>query len=385
MPTAVWDGLGRPTPLTAFSTESTTLMQLRTRRSLFVLAAVACALVAAPSARVDASTTPTDPAPAPIDTDGVQPGEEVVHSWALTPAGNTDPDAAGNRPELAYEADPGTVIQDAVTLYNYSNEQLIFRVYATDAFNTEEGKFDILPGDQDPIDVGSWVKVEQENISVPPGTQVTIPITITVPAEATSGDHAGAVLASSPTLGTGEGGNSVVLDRRTGTRLYLRVNGPVRPELAITGVDTTYHQSVNPLAGSASVQFTVENRGNTRLTGEGTVEVGGPFGLGAVEVPMGEVPELLPGQRVTMTVELEDVPALLINSTKVTITPTGDDVTDAASVSGSDTVFAPPLAVLLVLLAIVFGWLAVRRLRRHAAAAPGNDGVETDEREPQHA
>jgi hypothetical protein len=38
-----------------------------------------------------------------------------------------------------------------------------------------------------------------------------------------------------------------------------------------------------------------------------------------------------------------------------------------------------------VLLAIVFGWLAVRRLRRHAAAAPGNDGVETDEREPQHA
>ena len=64
MPTAVWDGLGRPTPLTAFSTESTLHMQLRTRRSLFALAAVACALVAAPAARVDASTTPTDPAPA---------------------------------------------------------------------------------------------------------------------------------------------------------------------------------------------------------------------------------------------------------------------------------------------------------------------------------
>jgi hypothetical protein len=346
--------------------------------------------LAVPSSPVSASTPqpPTSDPTATIPDGPAQPGEEVVHSWALTPGGNTDPDASGNRSQLTYSADPGTTVTDAVTLYNYSNEQLLFRVYATDALNTEDGNFDLLPGKDQPNDVGSWVSVAQENITVEPGRQVTIPITITIPPEATPGDHVGAVVASSPTVSEGDDGQAVLLDRRTGTRLYLRVNGPVTPELAITGVDTTYHQSVNPLAGRATVQFRIENRGNVRVSGKGEVEVSGPFGLGGNTVPMPDVPELLPGSSMTMIVDVDDVPAMFLASTTVTITPTGDDVTGDQSSSGSDTTFAPPLSLLMLLLAAVLGLLAWRRIRRYRAAAmvpkPGDFQGTSVEREPQH-
>ena len=72
------------------------------------------------------------------------------------------------------------------------------------------------------------------------------------------------------------------LDRRTGTRLLIRVNGPLTAELAVTDVSTDYSPALNPLAGSATVTYVVENRGNTRLGGTATAAVGGPFGIGEV-------------------------------------------------------------------------------------------------------
>ena len=51
----------------------------------------------------------------------------MIHSWALAPAGSLDPNEAGNRPNLSYTADPGAVVEDAVTLFNYGTAQLTFR------------------------------------------------------------------------------------------------------------------------------------------------------------------------------------------------------------------------------------------------------------------
>jgi hypothetical protein len=147
------------------------------------------------------------------------PTVEQVHSWSLAPGGSSDPVQAGNRVDLAYDAVPGTTIDDAVTFYNYSNVTLNFRVYATDAFNNDTGEFDILPGSDEPTDVGSWVALAQENITVVPCSQATIPLTITVPDDASPGDHAGAVVASSATSGSNSDGQTVTVDRRTGTRM----------------------------------------------------------------------------------------------------------------------------------------------------------------------
>lgn len=355
------------------------------RRSLVILALAASSAVTLSVSSAHATVPPAPVDPGSTNSDG---SDEIIESWALAPAGSTDVDRAGNRPELSYVADQGAVIEDAVTLFNYGTVQLTFRVYSTDAFNNDEGQFDLLPGDQDPNDIGSWVTFPQEMVTVPAGQQVTMPITITVPVDAEPGDHAGAVLASSPTLGTGEQGDVVTLDRRTGTRMYLRVNGPLVPELAVTDVETTYEHGVNPLSGAAQVSYRIENRGNVRLGGTATVAIAGPFGLGETTVTLPDVPELLPGEDVTVVVDVDDVPALLLDRTTVRVVPTGPAGDgEVQEVAGEDLTFAPPITLLMVLLALLFGLIARRRFLRHRGLdVPALDQpVPDDALQPQHS
>lgn len=295
-----------------------------------------------------------------------QAGDEIVHSWALAPAGSDNPDEAGNRPNLSFTGDSGSEVPDAVTLYNFSNQQLNFRVYATDAFNNAEGQFDLLPGTEEPTDVGTWVMFAQDFVTVAACEQVTIPITLTIPDNATPGDHSGAVLASNEAVSSGPQGDLVTLDRRTGTRLYVRVGGPLRAELAIEELSTDYRSVLNPLSGSASVSYRIQNRGNVRLSGKHSVSVSGPFGLAKQQVAATDFPELLPGQGVNITTIVDDVPAFGLAFTTVAIEPTaGGDGVVAGESSRKATTFAPPIAVLLVLLLLLFGVLAKRARRRH--------------------
>jgi uncharacterized membrane protein len=272
---------------------------------------------------------------------------------------------------------------------------MTFRVYATDAFNNGDGQFDALPGDKPAKEVGTWVSIPQENVTLPPGKMVNIPITVTIPVDATPGDHAGAILASNTTEGAvsinDSGGQSqVAVDRRTGTRLYIQVAGALKPQLAITKVSSTYHTSLNPLNGTTDVSFRVENRGNTRLTGVPVVEVAGLFGIGKETVKMTKLVELLPGQFVDLKTTVNGVPALGIASVTVSIKPEsveGRPMEGVSVATGSSTSFAPPVTLLLVLLAVFMVLLTMRAYQRRRdaalAAAPAAGSALEAEREHQ--
>ena len=344
---------------------------MRTRRRLVVPATLAVAFIASvlPVTNAGATVPPTSTVPPGTQAPPTDPGQQVTESWALTPAASADPDAAGNRSELTYLADPGAVVQDAVTVFNFGTVQENFRVYATDAFNNNEGQFDVLPADKKPSGVGTWVKFSQEGITVPPGQQATIPITITIPRDAAAGDHVGAIIASSPTSGKDALGNVVTFDRRTGSRMYVRVSGPLTAELAVTSVDTTYDHSISPFGATARVKYRIENRGNVRLAGTATLLVAGPFGIGEKKVVLPNMPELLPGQDITVTADVHDVPELFVGITTVRVEPAQASGGEAKVSERRDLSFAPPLAVLFMMLVVVFSLLVWRRVRRRRADA----------------
>ena len=171
-----------------------------------------------------------------------------------------DPGQPGARPALTYSLAPGATVQDSVVLRNYSNVPLTFRVYATDAYNNKTGDFAFLDGNTPPKDVGSWVKVSAENITLQPETGVDIPIEITVPADAQPGDHSGAILASSRTSALDGDGRQALLDRRVGSRIYLRVDGKMNPALVVEDLETEYHGGLNPLSGDVDVSYTRAQR-----------------------------------------------------------------------------------------------------------------------------
>jgi hypothetical protein len=214
------------------------------------------------------------------------------------------------------------------------------------------------------------LKLDQGVLTVVPGKQVTIPISITIPADATPGDHVGAVVASSGTVGQSPDNKVITLDRRTGTRLYIRVTGKLNPDLHVANVVTDYHQSVNPLGGKAHVTFRVENRGNVRLGGKVTVAISGPFGLLEKKVTLPELDEVLPGQKFDLSADLKDVPAMFLNSTTVTLVPSSKSaVGDLKTSSGDTSNFAPPILVLAVILLLIIVVLEERIRRRRNAPA----------------
>jgi hypothetical protein len=306
----------------------------------------------------------------PIDP-GAQPVEEgVVHSWALVPAGSADPTHPGDRSTLTYEVAPGATFDDAVTLFNYSNVQLNFTVYGTDAFNNDDGAFDVLTTEQEPTDVGSWITLVQENITVAARSQATIPLTVKVPIDATPGDHVGAILASSVAQGTGPDGKLVNLDRRTGSRVYLRVDGPLHPELVVESVKTTYKPALNPLDGTAEVTYRIRNRGNVRLQGSHNVSVSGVFGLGKKATKVEDLAELLPGEDFTMTTSLKGLPATGVAFTNVHLQPASidGDKADLSTANRRGFALAPPLTVVMVALALWLALYARRSYRRHRRA-----------------
>lgn len=315
----------------------------------------------------DTTLPPVDEAPMPPDS------VEVVQSWTLTPGGGPNGEEIGSRPNLTYQVPAGTVVEDTIVVFNLGNVPMNFQVYATDAFNNDDGEFDLLPGGEVPVDAGSWVTLAEDGVTLPPGKQAIIPITVSVPIDATPGDHVGAIVASNVAVSDNGDGTVVNVDRRTGTRLYVQVAGPLSPELAVVDLETDYHHALSPVGGSADVTFTVENRGNVRLGGTPVVTIAGPFGLGERSVTLPPLTEVLPGQRVAVTATLEDVPALIVDTTTVEIVPVDPDAHGGVETArATDRTFAPPIATLLVLLVLLLGVMGWRRYRRHGRAAQAN-------------
>ncbi len=338
------------------------LPRRRRGATLFVLlAALLCGIVSSAHAQVG-----IPPSLAP-------PGEPGRNSWALTPTG-TNPNEPGSRPNLSYEVPPGQVVDDSVTVWNSSDHQMSFRVYATDAFTTPTGGFDLLTGAQKPTDVGAWVTIDNPAFTLPPNSKTDLKLRLSVPADAAPGDHAAGVVASVTSGATDDGGNQVTVDRRVGTRMYVRVQGPISPLLTVDAVNVAYRGTANPLGtGSLDVSYTVRNTGNIRLSARQRISMSGLFGVGAESRAPADIPELLPGAVVSFTETFDGVRPWVRLSGDVSIEPYSataklDPPPEATTRSAST--WAIPWT-LVVLLALLFGGWRFLRRRRIAADEPG--------------
>ena len=244
---------------------------------------------------------------------------ELPVSWGVRPgASPSDPDRAN----FVVEADPGASIRDSLVVENLGSVELVLGVYASDASNTVDGELDLLPADTEPVDVGSWVTFEQPSITVPPEGAVEVPFTITVPEDAPPGDHVGGVLTSLSVTEPDDRGNRVRIERRLGTRLYLRVSGELEPALTFTSLEADHSPSWNPFAaGSMTVRYRVENIGNVRLRATRAVRIEGSMGLTGRTVEAADLPELLPGGSLELAHEVSGVWPALGTTVEVELQP----------------------------------------------------------------
>ncbi|MFF5083580.1 WxL protein peptidoglycan domain-containing protein [Actinoplanes sp. NPDC000266] len=298
------------------------------------------------------------PAQAAVKADGVR--------WSVQPSTAKGPDG---RDYIIRRAAPGERLTDYVGITNLTTKPLTFSVYGTDAYTTQDGSFALLAAAQKPTDVGSWIGLAASKYTVPANTRLDVPFSVSVPANATPGDHAGGVVTSIAQETTGADGQKVLVDQRVASRVYLTVAGAVAPRLTIDNVRMEYSQSANPAdGGSMTVRYLVRNAGNLRLSGTGSVKVTGPFGWKLAQTDAMDIPELLPGGSITITEKITGVQPTVRLAADVDVQPVYF-AEKLPPVARSTNVWAWPWALIAVI-GVALLYLAFRFARRRRKPTP---------------
>ncbi len=297
----------------------------------------------------------------------------IVFSLGLTAApafaDQTDSISGGpadERTRLSYQMKPGQRLDDEYVVRNTGSTPQTVTLFATDAFNTDDGQYALLDTAKKPTGVGTWVIFngadKVEHIALAPGQQKTVPFSVNVPANAGPGDHAGGIVVSNQSPS-----GRILVDRRVATRLYVRVPGKLQPQLTIASLNATYDPSWNPLAGKTTLTFTIRNGGNVSLGAHMLAGADTFFGIGTGGQVRQDVREMLPGSTRTISVVVPGVPQIGYLNPYVSLQPTVDK--DALNpgplrVVSRDTVIAAIPWWLLVVALLVAGFFLFRRLRR---------------------
>ncbi len=297
----------------------------------------------------------------------------------------SDGTSVDGRSRFSYQVDPGQHLDDFYLLRNTGTTAQTMKVFATDAFDTPTGAFSLLDTKSTPKDSGSWVTFAngKMGIEVPlaPNESKVVSFRLTVPADASPGDHAGGIVIS---VATPQG--NIIVDRRVATRLYVRVKGALQAGLTVSSLASTYRNAVNPFSGSTLVRVTVRNNGNVALGANMVVNVKTYLGIAASGLVRSSVSELLPGNTRVVSVEVPGVAQLGYLNPHISLVPTVDpDALNPGPLRTTDrdtAIFAMPwwLLILLAIAGAIWLFLMVRRKRDAANAQAWIEHIEAEAR-----
>jgi hypothetical protein len=168
---------------------------------------------------------------------------------------------------------PGATVLRKVKVSNKSGSAQTVTVYSSGA-EIREGEFTPLEGTT-PNELSTWTKVATSQVRLPAGDEQVVQATITVPANASSGERY-AVIWAQVAAGEKTGVNTV---NRVGVRMYLSVGPGGEPPSNFT-IDTL--QANRLPDGQPVVYALVHNTGGRALDMSGSLSLtNGPGGLSA--------------------------------------------------------------------------------------------------------
>jgi dihydroorotate dehydrogenase (fumarate) len=283
-----------------------------------------------------------------------------------------DENGADGRSRFDYQVQPGQQLEDSYILRNTGTTAQVMKLYATDAYNTEDGSYGLLDTGTPASDAGNWISFSGATVvDVPldPGATQVVPFTLNVPADAAPGDHAAGIVISTTSV---EG--QILVDRRVATRLYVRVPGDLQPALTISSIAADYSGQINPFDGQTNITFTVKNSGNVALGANMVAGVNTYLGIGTGQQTRQELTEMLPGSTRTITLTVPGVPQLGYLNPYISMAPTVDENAlnpgPLPTVNRDTITFAMPwlLLALLVIAAGIWGFIRFRRARDEKTA-----------------
>lgn len=356
-----------------------------------VLARAATRLVAASLALGAVVTAPSATAAPPQPT----PGAGGSSSTADPATGNANKATFGigpanakgidGRANLDFLTTPGAKLTDRIALVNIAAKPVTLNLYAVDTALGSDGSLGYQPRAAKRVDAGNWIVPElpggASTVTLGPQQTKVVPLSISVPANASPGDHAAGVIASviSKVI-SDKSPQGVDFEQRVALRAFFRVSGALRPELSVQGLTVRWKGTLDPFGGgTATVDYTVRNTGNVRLGAKQQVSVSGLFGSTSPKKPVAAIPLLFPGNAVHVAVAVPGVFPQFAMHARVLLYPltvSGDvDPGLPPNIAAAKSFWAVPwtLIALVVALVLVIGglWWRRRHVRRHRGPSGG--------------
>ena len=304
-----------------------------------------------------------------------------VVTFGTQTASATAPDARGI---YRFGATTGGVVNDFVAIVNDSTQPVTLLVRAVDAVNTPQGGFAALPVNQTSRAVGTWIALPgwASSLIVAPRSFKIVPFTLRVPRDTSPGDHFGVVTATLVSSAASKSGERIRLLQTVGTRVFVRVSGPLNPGFSIENLKVGYTGTLNPIgSGRGVLTYTVRNTGNVALGGRQSVYVSGLFGSKSA-ARVADVQLLLPGFSVKVTVPVSGIFPEFRDTAHVSISPlyiAGTTQPASGPYNAEAAFWAVPWMLLaivgaLVLLVLAAIWRRRRRNRPRAASVGADAG-----------
>ena len=191
-----------------------------------------------------------------------------IASFSIAPVRSTDGGAF-----FSYTLGPGMTVTDAAVVRNDAAAPITLRFYAADAITATNGGTAFAAYGQFRDHTHTWLAATIESLTLPAHTSTPVPFLVTVPKDATAGDHiAGWVVEAGPQQ-TNAGGFAAAVVQRAGVAVVVHVPGKTIAKLALGEV------CLNQQSGSNYFQLVASNQGDvlTKATGDLALRVdGGP-------------------------------------------------------------------------------------------------------------
>jgi hypothetical protein len=168
---------------------------------------------------------------------------------------------------------PGAEQQEGVRVINNSPEKKTMMVYAADSTPSTGGAFACKQLGEPKTDVGAWITLDKEEVTLEPGTNEVVPFMIRVPGTADVGEHNGCILVQEKKEKGDSAGVSLAI--RTGLRVAITIPGETVRKLQMAGFTVARRGD-----GSFLLHPAVRNLGNVSIDTD--VQVVTSYFFGAV-------------------------------------------------------------------------------------------------------
>jgi hypothetical protein len=189
------------------------------------------------------------------------PGPEMTYT--ARPAHHGDPHLPPHH--FVHALEPGSIVTDAVRVFNLTARPMSFDVYTGDVLEREDGGITPVGRHLEVTGPGTWITPERSTLTVPPYGSELVAFTIAVPAEASAGAQPAALLVEPH--GTEERPDGISMRARIGLPVLLEVLGEI--DLGVELGELTWRRE----RGNVRFDLPVANTGDVTFTTDGTVVV----------------------------------------------------------------------------------------------------------------